>query len=84
MKYILPESHDNYVVVCENCRAIINYSIEDCHYEKELDCMKFDDDTGFENITRVYVRCPNPKCRHNQDVAGRLTHLRKTQFEVEL
>ena len=67
MNFIKPKKDNNYLVVCEHCKAIINFSKEDCYCVKEADVVSFEKG-DFKNVTRIYIECPN--CCHQQDVVA--------------
>jgi Zn finger protein HypA/HybF involved in hydrogenase expression len=73
MNFIKPEDDNNFLVVCENCNAIINFSREDCYCVKELDRMAFERGK-FQNVTRAYINCPN--CHGHQDVIAGLRYVK--------
>lgn len=71
MNFIKPKDKDNFLIICEKCKAIINFSRKDCYCIKEADEIALSNG-NFQNITRVYISCPN--CPNIQDVAGGLKY----------
>lgn len=67
MNFIKPKDENSFLIVCERCGAIINFSKEDCYCTKEAEGKEFREG-NIQNITRVYIRCPN--CMKPQDVAA--------------
>lgn len=72
MNFIKPKDGNNFLIICERCKAIINYSREDCYCVKEADTIALNNG-DFQNVTRVYISCPN--CHNKQDVAGGLRYV---------
>ena len=65
MEYLKPKNKNNFLIVCESCQAIINFSREDCFCVKEIDRVAFAKG-DFKNVSRVFIKCPN--CTNHQDV----------------
>lgn len=74
MNFLKPKSKDNFIIVCEHCKAIVSFSEEDCYCSKsaDVDGLLSGD---IHNITRVFIRCPN--CRNEQDVVTTFRHAKK-------
>lgn len=72
MNFIKPASENNFLIICEHCKSIINFSKEDCFCAKTVDIDELI--LGrYQNITKVYIECPN--CQRTLDVAGGLRYL---------
>ena len=71
MNFIRPKDDNNFLIVCERCKAIVNFSKEDCYCIKEADEVAFKNGE-FKNVTRAYISCPS--CRNMQDVIGGLKY----------
>ena len=72
MNFIKPKEENNFLIVCEHCKAIVNFSREDCYCIKEVDTdalLK----GHFQNVSRVLITCPN--CNSRQDVAAGLRYV---------
>lgn len=72
MNFINPKEENNFLIVCEHCKAIINFSKEDCYCIKEVDTASLLAGC-IQNITRVCIKCPN--CHAEQDVAAGLKYV---------
>lgn len=72
MNFIKPEEENNFLIVCEHCKAIISFSKEDCYCLKALDPIALDKG-DFKNVTRLYITCPN--CYKQQDVVAGLRYV---------
>lgn len=72
MNFIKPKEENNFLVVCEHCKAIVNFSREDCYCIKEVDTdalLK----GHLQNVSRVLITCPN--CGSRQDVVAGLRYV---------
>lgn len=68
LNYLVPKKNDSFIVACESCGAILNFSKSDLYYFKEAEICRVSGKDRFQNIARIFVDCPN--CGHRQDVAG--------------
>lgn len=71
MNFIKP-NEDNFVTVCEHCKAIVELSIDDCYCVKQIDTFSLLSG-DFQNITKVYFICPH--CHKKQDVIAGLKYV---------
>lgn len=77
MNFIKPKNDNNFIIICEACKAIINFSKEDLYFVKEVDTGAFNN-RRLDNITKFCIFCPN--CNHKQDVAGAIKYIK---YELE-
>lgn len=72
MNFIAPKEENNFLIICEHCKAIINFSREDCYCTKKADTDELLKG-HFQNVTRMYITCPN--CNSRQDVMAGLRYV---------
>ena len=67
MRFLKPNDKNSYLIVCEHCRAIVNFSKDDLFCTKEIDMAELSRG-NLCNVTKVSLKCPN--CGNAQDVAA--------------
>jgi len=65
MNYLKPTDKNSFLIICEKCKAIINFTRKDLYCMKEADMQAFAKG-DLRNTTRVYLKCPC--CAAPQDV----------------